>query len=181
MPSVCTSACTRCTHQSNNIWTQFMIWAMNEFVKWKLSVFSYSAMNWKVSLVFNFHFIDKKRWRGRERAEIWLLARIVFDYLNILFNFFHCTVPNANIKRNEMIPARLNVGYWICQSNKKNCGKKKMHNSTSDDNNESIPFDIEKRGYRNCLKRYSMCGNQNESDRMEWKKNWNRFNIEILA
>lgn len=55
---------------------------------------------------------------------------------------------------------------------KKNCGKKKMHNPTYDDNNnESIPLDIEKkRGYRNCLKRYSMCGNQNESDRMEWKK-----------
>lgn len=47
-----------------------------------------------------------------------------------------------------------------------------MHNPTSDDNNnESVPFDIEKkRGYRNCLKRYSVCGYQNEFDRMEWKK-----------
>lgn len=45
-----------------------------------------------------------------------------------------------------------------------------MHNPTSDDNNESIPFDIgKKRGYQNCLKRYSS-ENQNEFDRMDWKK-----------
>lgn len=35
----------------------------------------------------------------------------------------------------------------------------------------AVCFILKKRGYRNCLKLYSMCENQKESDRMEWKKN----------